>query len=508
VRDDGGVRERLRGVRGFVFDMDGTLVLGDRRNHALAPLPGALEIIRWAAGRELPFVILTNGTTRTPGQYAALLREIGFGVGDEAVMTPASSAVAAFARRRYRRVMVLGGDGLAGPLREAGIEALPPAGREPGVDAVLAGWYPEFTMGALEAACEAVWAGAALYSCSQSVFFATAGGRALGTSRAISSMITSLTGRRVRVVGKPSLAALRAAARRLGTSTAELAVVGDDPDLEVPMARRGHALAVAVGTGLAGPGSFDGRPPALRPHLLLRGVDELLALCQRADGPSAAAGPAGGPALSPAGGSALRLLGEGEAGRALLVHLRVQHLVVQVGGCLRLKEHPGPVVLENLVVLCGALRRCHLQRARVIGGRRRGGGDPQPRALGGLRRGGDGLDDLDGRRGQDQHDVVLLPVRRLAQSPELSLPRLPGKIPRADARARALSWPSRVRSRMYSRSMPDSAASTVNTIPDGSWEPASSPARNSRPIRLHAAARPAPPARCRGRAACARARRA
>ena len=49
-------------------------------------------------------------------------------------------------------------------------------------------------------------------------------------------------------------------------------------------------------------------------------------------------------------------------------------------------------------------------------------------------------------------------------------------------RVRADSWPSRVRSRMYSRSIPDSAASTVNTTPDGSWEPCSSPVRNSRPI--------------------------
>ena len=37
--------------------------------------------------------------------------------------------------------------------------------------------------------------------------------------------------------------------------------------------------------------------------------------------------------------------------------------------------------------------------------------------------------------------------------------------PMALPRVRADSWPSRVRSRMYSRSIPDSAASTVNTIP-------------------------------------------
>src|SRR5579864_4533867 len=118
---------RLREVRGLVFDMDGTLVLGDRRNQGLRPLPGALEVTRWVAGRGLPFVVFTNGTNRTPAHFARILREIGFGLPDEAMMTPASSAVRVFTGRGYRRVMVLGGPGLAEPLREAGLEGGPPA---------------------------------------------------------------------------------------------------------------------------------------------------------------------------------------------------------------------------------------------------------------------------------------------------------------------------------------------------------------------------------------------
>ncbi len=276
------VGTRLRSVRGFVFDLDGTLVLGDRRNKGLMPLPGALEITRWVNRQGMPFVIFTNGTTQTPQQYAHALRGIGFDLPDDAMMTPASSAVAVFARRRHRRVMILGDEGLAGPLREAGVEVVPAAGRNPRADAVLVGWYPEFTMAALEAACHAVWGGAALYSSSQSMFFATAEGRALGTSRAISAMIKSLTGCTVRVVGKPSLEALRCAGNRLGVRLEDVAVVGDDPDLEVPMARRGHSLAIAVCSGIGATDSYDHLPQEQLPHLRVRGVDELLALCQRA----------------------------------------------------------------------------------------------------------------------------------------------------------------------------------------------------------------------------------
>jgi ribonucleotide monophosphatase NagD (HAD superfamily) len=199
-------------------------------------------------------------------------------VPDEAMLTPASSAVRVFVRAGYRRVMVLGGPALAEPLRQAGLEVVPPSARGVQPDAVLVGWFPEFTMPALEAACRAVWDGAELYSCSQTPFFAVNGGRALGTSRAISAMIRSLTGCGLRVVGKPSVDALRSAADRLGLPTTQLAVVGDDPELEVPMAHRGRALAIAVGTGLGGSASWDGLPVSRRPHLRVRGVDELLEL--------------------------------------------------------------------------------------------------------------------------------------------------------------------------------------------------------------------------------------
>jgi 4-nitrophenyl phosphatase len=275
---------RLRAARGFVFDVDGTLVLGDRNNQGLAPLPGAVELLRWVAEQGLPFAVFTNGTTKTPQQLACALRSIGFALPDHAVLTPASSAAAVFTRRGYRRVLVLGSDGVAEPLRAVGLDVVLPDGRPVDVDAVLAGWYPGFTLPALEVACQAVWTGARLYSCSQSLFFATAGGRAIGTSRAISALIGSLTGARTELVGKPSRAALSTAARRLNVPASSLVVVGDDPELEVPMAHRGRALAVAVSSGLGGPDSYRHLPPDRQPHLLVTGVDELLSICRAAAG--------------------------------------------------------------------------------------------------------------------------------------------------------------------------------------------------------------------------------
>ncbi len=271
---------RLHGIRGFVFDMDGTLVLGDGRNHGLRPLPGALEITDWLRGRGVPFVLFTNGTTRAPEEYARTLRNLGFALDAGAMLTPASSAAHLFKRRGYRRVLALGGEGLAAPLREAGMEVVAPVGK-PTVDAVLIGWYREFTMDSLESACYAVWNGAQVYSASQALFFATAAGKAMGTSRAIAAMIKDVTGCKIHLVGKPSLDALRCAGRELNVPLSELAVVGDDPLLEVPMAHRGRSLAIAVTSGLGGADAFAELRKERWPHITVGGVDELLELCRR-----------------------------------------------------------------------------------------------------------------------------------------------------------------------------------------------------------------------------------
>jgi ribonucleotide monophosphatase NagD (HAD superfamily) len=57
-----------------------------------------------------------------------------------------------------------------------------------------------------------------------------------------------------------------------------LTVVGDDPSLEIPMALRGGALAVAVNTGIGAADAYANLPEKKRPHLTVHDVSELLSL--------------------------------------------------------------------------------------------------------------------------------------------------------------------------------------------------------------------------------------
>jgi 4-nitrophenyl phosphatase len=144
------------------------------------------------------------------------------------------------------------------------------------VDAVYVGWHPECAMKDIEAACRAIWAGAKLYVASDVPFFATKQGRAMGYSYAILGAIRRMTKAPAILTGKPSLHALRFVARKLGVSTRSVAVVGDDPAVEIIMARRGGAMAFGVTTGVMTEADWARETGKRQPHRVLAQIRELL----------------------------------------------------------------------------------------------------------------------------------------------------------------------------------------------------------------------------------------
>ena len=208
-------RARLANVRGFIFDIDGTLALADKRLSGYQPLPGACELLALLRRRGLPYVGFTNGSTKTPLQLSDALTQIGIEMDEQHTMTPVSVAIDLFKRRRYKRLLVLGGEGVWRPLVEAGFDIVRSPERADDADAVLIGWHPGFVMADLDAACRAVWAGAAFYTVSKAAVVASREGRTLGISGALAAAVRSVTGKSAVVVGKPSAQSLTCASGRL-----------------------------------------------------------------------------------------------------------------------------------------------------------------------------------------------------------------------------------------------------------------------------------------------------
>jgi len=262
-----------------MLDVDGTLLLSDRSLGSYEVLPGASDTLHGLRARGVPFVLLTNGSAYPPAEQAAKLRKAGLPVEDEQMLTPSSVAAGVMSRQGIKSALVLGSRGVGHALRQAGIEIRFAADTDAAaVQAVYVGWHPEFGMKDIEMACHAIWGGARFYVASDVPFFATKQGRTIGYSYAIVGAIRRLTKAPAILVGKPSLHALRHVAGKLGVSMSRVGVVGDDPVVEMIMARRGGAAAIGVTTGMTSREEWLRQPEARRPHRILGNLRELLAL--------------------------------------------------------------------------------------------------------------------------------------------------------------------------------------------------------------------------------------
>jgi NagD protein len=261
-------------IRAAVFDIDGTLALMDKDKGTYAALPGAVAAIRAFRDSGRKVVAYTNGTFFPPQHYYPLLADAGLHLDPGHILTPAVVAARQLARKGYRRLMVMGAEGTRVPVSEAGITVILP-GEAGEVDAVLVGWTKDFGAADLEAVAQAVWAGAPLYATSIAPYFAGAKGRLLGISGAVAAAITNATGVKPVVFGKPETVGLEIAAEIAGVAATDIVVIGDDPKLEIAMARRAGAFAVGVTTGVEDAASFAAAPEALRAHVVLPGLQDL-----------------------------------------------------------------------------------------------------------------------------------------------------------------------------------------------------------------------------------------
>jgi 4-nitrophenyl phosphatase len=263
-------------VDGFLFDIDGTLVLGDKPGgEGGRALPGAVELLEHLRARDVPVAFCTNGSNKPPSDYATHLRHAGIEVSDHECFTPALVSARVIEREvPDARVMVLGGPSLAEPLRERDIEIVPWEAFER-ANAILVGNHMDVTGRELEAACKAAWNGAALFVTSNVSAYAVKGGRAVGVAGAVAAAITHVSGLQPTVTGKPAAEVMAVAAEMTGIAPDRMAVVGDDLRLEIAMARATGATGILVLTGTSKAAEAEALAAGDRPDLVvddLRGV--------------------------------------------------------------------------------------------------------------------------------------------------------------------------------------------------------------------------------------------
>jgi HAD superfamily hydrolase (TIGR01450 family) len=261
-------------VRGFVFDVDGTLV--HRAGAEVRLIPGAREVLERVSASGRPYAFFTNGSHVPPAAFARELREAGLPVDDEQLLTPLCSVQTYLERfRGDATVLPLLTDAAHRYLEGEGVRLVD--GRNgTRVDAVFVAHPGRADFDALELAARAVIAGARLLTGSYVAAYAGADGPILSRGAMATAAIAKVSGARPVVVGKPSHAAVRAMRDRLGIPSQEMAVVGDDVFLDVALGHLGHSTTVLVRTGISRYLDLSRIPEKRRPHHTVKSVAQLL----------------------------------------------------------------------------------------------------------------------------------------------------------------------------------------------------------------------------------------
>ncbi len=265
---------RLDDVRGFVLDVDGTLV--HRAGENLHVQPGAGEVLAKIRASGRPLVLFTNGSHAPPETFAAGLRHVGLDVADEELLTPLRSVQSYLGTQRHEGSLLLfGTDSARDYLVEAGVQILDGEAAER-AGAVFVAHADTVAFEELERAARAVLGGARLLTASFAPAYAGHEGPIFSRGAMLAAAIAKATGARPLVVGKPSRAALQTIRDQLGTPTQELAVIGDDLGMDIALGRLGGARTILVRSGISGRIELDRVPERQRPDAVVDGVAELL----------------------------------------------------------------------------------------------------------------------------------------------------------------------------------------------------------------------------------------
>jgi HAD superfamily hydrolase (TIGR01450 family) len=279
---DAALRAALQGVRGLLLDLDGVLTARG------AAVPGAVDAMTELDRSGFPYLVLTNSSLISRVRLARWAARLGFPTPADRFVT-ALSASAELARREYadRTIYVICSTDARTELDGLNVVTGPEADADPGsVAAVILGDSPdELTKESLDRAFRLVRGGAELIGMHRNPWWLTPAGPTLDAGTFLVGLEWA-TGRKARIVGKPSRAFFTAAADRLAAEAAargeprvrraDLAMVGDDITGDVDGGRRAGLRTVFVLTGkhdesdvaaAAGKGRGAYRPDAVAPSI-------------------------------------------------------------------------------------------------------------------------------------------------------------------------------------------------------------------------------------------------
>lgn len=256
---------------GYIFDLDGTIYLGDDL------LPGAKRLIETLRERDKKVIFLSNNPTKDPEMYSEKLTRLGLPTPqEETVNTVVTMTQWLLQNHPDATVFPISEEPLKNALRDAGIRM----SEDPEeIDIVIASYDRTFEYRKLQIAFDAIWfhQRARLVTTNPDRYCPFPGGRGEPDAAAIVGAIEACTGAKCEVnTGKPDPIMLETIMEMIGLDAGECVMTGDRLYTEIRMALDAGMPSAVVLTGETDEKMLQREAEENLPDYVLDRIDRLI----------------------------------------------------------------------------------------------------------------------------------------------------------------------------------------------------------------------------------------
>ncbi|PYZ95737.1 TIGR01457 family HAD-type hydrolase [Alteribacter lacisalsi] len=251
----------MKNYKGYLIDLDGTMYRGAKE------IAEAVVFVNELNRRELPYLFVTNNSSRTPEQVSDKLVSMGIPSTPDHVYTTSLATAGYIADKKPgASVYMIGEEGLEKALEEKGLKK---GGEQ--ADFVVMGIDREISYEKLSTACLAVRKGASFVSTNGDVAIPAERGLLPGNG-SLTSVVTVSSGVKPVFIGKPEAIIIDGALERLGTRKEETVMIGDNYDTDILAGINGGLDTVIVHTGVTSKEHLTAKE--IQPSFSIGGLDE------------------------------------------------------------------------------------------------------------------------------------------------------------------------------------------------------------------------------------------
>jgi HAD superfamily hydrolase (TIGR01458 family) len=253
-------------TKGFLLDLDGVLYVEKQL------VPGAIEALEFLRSRNLPFRFITNTSTQTPQALQQKLVAMGLTAAPDEIFSALSATVCCLQEFGAPSVHLVVQDAV-----KPAFAAFPQDSRSPDF-VVLADIGAAWSYALLNQVFNLLMGGARLICLHRNKFWQTADGLHMDIGAFVAGL-EYVTGATALVMGKPSAAFFHQAVASLQLPAHQVAVVGDDAEVDVGGGQAAGLAGILVQTGKYREALV--RQSGITPQFTLPSIAELPALVLR-----------------------------------------------------------------------------------------------------------------------------------------------------------------------------------------------------------------------------------